>query len=75
MQQILDFHSASDIYLLQLRPVHEHSYMSFGKQAWKLIINIMMMRTNINIITIIMNIVIIMEGWQWDAFVSWPLPE
>ena len=24
-----------------------------------------------NIITII----IIMEGWQWDAFVSWPLPE
>ena len=75
MQQILDFHSVSDIYLLQLRPVHEHNYMSFGKQAWKLIINIMMMSTNINIITIIMNIIIIMEGWQWDAFVSWPLPE
>ena len=51
------------------------SCMSFGKQAWKVIINIMMMSTNINIITIIMNIIIIMEGWQWDAFVSWPLPE
>ena len=75
MQQILDFHSVSDIYLLQLRPVHEHNYMSFGKQAWKVIINIMMMSTNINIITIIMNIIIIMEGWQWGAFVSWPLPE